>query len=658
MQGLRLRAATRPQAALFAPDHGLDDWLAERRWIVLASIVAISVLARIAYYVEVVNGPLSAEHCWEQTDMCYFDQWARDIASGDWLSRKMEPPLHAWHMDIAQGYFRLHPEELARLSPADAGAVDEFFQRHPEANSAVERLLMAARQGKSPADQNPQGLEAVRKEIVAYGRLWDEWVGQKRYYQEPLYPYLIAVTYKIAGFDVRHVFLWQLCLGVLSNLLIYFIARRHFGETTAAIAGLLAALCSPLLYFEAVLLRETLIVFAGLALVWLTGEATRRRSLRWWLLTGVAMGLALTLKSQFAIFLAGTLVLLGVQCRDRFKDLVRLEVAALVGVAIGFAPLAARNVAVGVSPFATASASGINFILANANEPNATVYGTQPGRATQAILDQTGGRLLPTVVATLKSYDHGSGYLKVLWDKLLAIGHWFEPSDNTNYYFYRLHAATLRCLPVTFLILSPLAMVGLVLGFGGMWKVLLGVPGERTWCAAPHLYLLVLLNVIALLAFFVRDRFRAPLTAALIPFAALTLAVVLHWLLSRPKTAANTARVAVVAGGVILLAFWTAQPLPIDLAVPRMADYVVSYEFYYNPREKQAQQAGDYLRAAEVLADSLRFEPDSIREMAEARLFVAIHMRCAEDYRRAGRPQEAQRELARAREIAQACLRP
>ena len=484
--------------------------MAERRWIVLASIVAISVLARIAYYVEVVNGPLSAEHCWEQTDMCYFDQWAHDIASGDWLSRKMEPPLHAWHMDIAQGYFRLHPEEFARLSPADAGAVDEFFQRHPEANSAVERLLMAARQGKSPADQNPQGLEAVRKEIVAYGRLWDEWVGQKRYYQEPLYPYLIAVTYKIAGFDVRHVFLWQLCLGVLSNLLIYFIARRHFGETTAAIAGLLAALCSPLLYFEAVLLRETLIVFAGLALVWLTGEATRRRSLRWWLLTGVAMGLALTLKSQFAIFLAGTLVLLGVQCRDRFKDLVRLEVAALVGVAIGFAPLAARNVAVGVSPFATASASGINFILANANEPNATVYGTQPGRATQAILDQTGGRLLPTVVATLKSYDHGSGYLKVLWDKLLAIGHWFKPSDNTNYYFYRLHAATLRCLPVTFLILSPLAMVGLVLGFGGMWKVLLGVPGERTWCAAPHLYLLVLLNVIALLAFFVRDRFRAP----------------------------------------------------------------------------------------------------------------------------------------------------
>jgi 4-amino-4-deoxy-L-arabinose transferase-like glycosyltransferase len=647
----------------------LDDWLAKRRWFVLAAVVAISLIARVAYYLEVISGPLVAQHRWEQTDMCYFDQWARDITAGDWLSRNMGPPLHAWHLELAQGYLRLHPEELARLSPTDAGMVDDFFERLPEANSAVERLVSANRQGKAGDDKNLETRDAARKEVVACGRLWEEWLGPKRFYQEPLYPYLVAVTYAIAGPDVRHVFLWQLGSGVLSNVLIYLIARRHFGETTAAVAGLLAALCSPLLYFEAVLLRETLIVFAGLALVWLAGEAARRRSLAWWLLAGVAMGLALMLKSHFALFLLGTLVLLAVDCRRRMKDLVRLEAVAIAGILIGFAPLVARNVAVGVSPLAAASASGVNFLLANANEPHTTVYAADLGSKTQAVLGETGGRLLPTVLATLKTYDHLGGYVKLLWDKLLATGLWFEPSDNTNFYFYRVHAATLRWLPVTFLIVSPLAIVGLVLGFGGLWKKLLGLPGERTWCTAPHLYLLVLTNLAALLVFFVRDRFRAPLTAALIPFAALTLGVVLHWLIVRPKTAAHTTRVGAVLGGVVLMGLWTARPLPENIPLLRPADYFVSYEFYYNPREVQAKQAGDNFRAAEILADSLRFEPAAVQELgpshrptspqeaALGRFFAVVHRRCSDDYQLARRPQEAQRELARAREIAVACSR-
>jgi len=641
--------------ALSCPLHG---WSWKGGPLVLAVVVAISLLARVAYFVELSGGPLMVEHHWDQSDMCYFDGWARGIVAGDWLSRNVTPPLHAWHHEVAEDYFRRHPEELDRLRPRAAGMVKEFFGKHPEAQFVLRQAVRTP--GTEYYRRHPKELAALGERIVACGLLWEEWMGPKRFYQEPLYPYLIALTYQVAGLDARYVFVWQLLLGVLSNVLIYLIARRYFGEATGALAGVLAALCAPLLYFEMVLLRETLIVFAGLLLVWLAGTAARRRSPRWWLATGAAMGLSLTLKSHFAIFLLGTLVLLAVQCRKSLKDLVWLEAAALLGVALGLTPLVARNVAVGVGPLSLASAGGANFILGNANEPESHVSDFRVQHVAE-IIGQTGGRLLPTVAATLETYSNASGYLRVLWEKFEATWHWYELPDNTNFYYYRLHAAILRHLPVTFLILSPLALVGLLLGAKRAADSTSAGAAERAWCAAPHLYLLVLTNLTVPLAFFVRDRYRAPLTAALIPFAALTIVLAAEWLRGR-----RLARAAAVIGGVVLLAFWTARPLPGHMPLIRLVDCTVPYQLYYGPMEKQAQQAGDYRKAAEIVVDSLRFEPEIVKQLGpghragnapEAALgqaYANMRYRCAGDYQLAGLREEARREHARADELASA----
>ncbi len=423
---------------------------------------------------------------------------------------------------------------------------------------------------------------------------------------------------------------------------------------------MLAALCSPVLYFEMVLLRETLIVFAGLLLVWLAGTAARGRSPSWWMATGVAMGLSLTLKSHFAIFLLGTLVLLAIQCRKRLKDLMWLEAAALLGVILGLAPLVARNVAVGVGPLTLASAGGVNFILGNANEPESHVTDIRPQHVAE-IMGQTGGRLLPTVAATLETYRNGSDYLRVLWEKFEAIWHWYELPDNTNFYYYRLHASILRHLPVTFLILSPLALAGLLLGARRAADSTSAGAAELAGFVAPHLYLLVLTSLTVPLAFFVRDRYRAPLTAALIPLAALTIVRAAEWLRGR-----RLASAAVVIGGVVLLAFWTARPLPSPMLLIRPVDCTVPYQVYYGPMEQQARQAGDYRRAAEILADSLRFEPEIVgqlgpthragnaQEAALGQAYANMRYRCARDYQLAGLEKEARREHARADELAAA----
>jgi hypothetical protein len=236
----------RGPATLLVPERRSKGWWAGQTPLILAAVLVVSVAVRIVYYVEISGSPLRLQHQWDQTDMSYYDAWARDIAAGDWLSRNIAAPLHGWHHEIAEDHFRRQPAELARFQPAAAGTVDQFFGQHPEANSALEELIEA--RGKQYVAEHPQETKSLRERVAACGLLWEEWLGRKRFYQEPLYPYLVALTYKVAGFDVRYVFAWQLLLGVLNNVLIYFVARRYFGATAAAVAALLAALCSPLLY--------------------------------------------------------------------------------------------------------------------------------------------------------------------------------------------------------------------------------------------------------------------------------------------------------------------------------------------------------------------------------------------------------------------------
>jgi 4-amino-4-deoxy-L-arabinose transferase-like glycosyltransferase len=645
------------------PFHkALDNWLARRRLLVLSIIVAISLVVRVVGFFQLIHGPLIAQHKWNQTDMNYFDAWASKIAAGDWLSRDVLPPRHIWHFRTAWSYLRNHPEEWDRLKPAATANVNEFIAKYPDANVFFNEIFLE--KGKAFFTEHPEELETVKAQIVACGMLWDEWNEPRRFHQEPLYPYLVAVTYKLFGHDLGWVFLWQMTVCATGNVLIYFIARRHFGETTGAAAGLMASLCAPLLYFEMILLRESLIIFTGLFLVWLCGEAAQRRSAVWWAAAGLALGLSLTLKSHFALFLLGTLLLLAWQHRKCWKDLARLEAAAVVGIAIALAPLVARNLALGVSPLAMAGNAGVTFIHGNVNDR--TMFNSSFRlRNIVEILRKTQGRMLPTIVETLKTYDSCSDYLALLWEKFHTTWHWYELSDNTNFYYYRLRIPVLRFMPVTSLIVFPLGLMGLILG---VWKNRDGTESMQTGrfgCNAPHLYLLILTNLVVLMVFFVRDRYRAPMIAAMMPLAALTLTTIFQLLCNRCY-----ARLTVIVGGIVLLTPWTATPVPAGFPLARPMDYLQPYLQYYRPMEIKAVEAGDYLKAAEALTEWLSIESETViplgplhpasgkLKIEECQYYASTYHRCAKYYKLAGKEREAQQMLARAKELDAACGNP
>src|SRR5262245_30579583 len=217
----------------------IEETLRRRRRAVLLAIVLGSALVRISYVVALSRGPCLWEHRWPQWDMEFFHRWAEDIAGGDWLTARPLHPRHPWHEDVATAYLEGLPRE----------------------------------QRSASADQ-----------------VWERWYGGARFHQEPLYPYLVALTYFFLDADPRFVFAWQLLLGIASNVLVYLLARRCFGDLVATLAGALAVLFAPALYYELILLRTAATGFLSLAIALALLAAQDRGSARRWLLAGVLAG--------------------------------------------------------------------------------------------------------------------------------------------------------------------------------------------------------------------------------------------------------------------------------------------------------------------------------------------------------------------------------
>jgi hypothetical protein len=585
-----------------AADARIEAWLRARRRRVVLGIAVVALVLRGFCFLELLNSPFVSLHEWDQTDMNTFHRWAQTIAGGDVWSRTVRPPLHSWHREIAADYARIFPDRWAELC-TEVGTEDP---------------------------------DAVAR------RLWERWCGGGRTYQGPLYPYLVALTYRLLGASVVGVFLWQTALGVASTVLIYLLAQRLFGELAAVVAAGLALLYGPLMFYEFVLLRVTLIVFAGLLIVFQLERACESRRVLPWLWLGLMLGASVWLKVHFALMVVAVLALLVVRLRRQRDRLGPATAACVAGVLVGFSPVVVRNLAAGAPPLALASNGPATFLISNAGDVQSSYWGM---RYAARILGETDSALLPTAVATLKTHPSLGSYLVLLSGKLADTWHWFEHYNNANFYYAQLHSPLLRSLPVSFGLIAPPAIIGLLLGL-------------RRFGRRAALYCLVLANLAVVVFFFGFARFRLPLVAAVLPFAGFAVARLVGWLLTRRWVAAGA--VLVACGG---LSLWTMSPLTEECCLVRFADAEVGYRYYYHPLMRSALQQGDLASALQASGEALRTRPPVIQALGPSRpprarheaqlaaLYATVHQRHAELLQQAGRTAEAEAHHRRSAEL-------
>jgi hypothetical protein len=581
-----------------------ERWLAGRRTLVVVAVALAAALVRAACLVELNDGPLLAQNRWAESDMAFFDGWARDIARGDWLGDRPLHPVHSWYRDLAAAYFAAHPEEAQALARDPATAAD-------------------------PARA-----------------LWDRWLGGKVFHQEPLYAYAIALTYAALGPDARWVFAWQMVLGVATAVLVTLLTRRWFGDLAAAVAGALVVLLGPSVMYDILLLRTTATTFAAVALVAALGWVLPRPGWGPWLAVGLGFGAALLLQTIFAPLLAGAFLLVALRSPPPLGPRAARAAALALGTALALAPAVARNVAVGVPPLALSSVGPLVFLASNTAEYEPG-DGFAFGEQAVGVLVASGGDSAAMVRGAVATHPGLASRLRQLGRKLAVAWGWYEVPNNTNFYYYRLQSRVLGLLAVTFALVSPLALLGLALSL------------PRIRQLAP-LYLLVGVLVAPLLVFYTLSRFRVSLEVALVPFAAAALVALVRWVAAR-RWAAAAAGLAALAG----LAAWTSRPLASGQTLIRRADWMVPFDTYYAPRMEDDFRRRDWPAAVALLDRALRVEPPVVAALRAgapatdeesvrfASFFGMVHFRLAQALERAGDAERAARES----EVARGLLR-
>ena len=112
---------------------------------------------------------------------------------------------------------------------------------------------------------------------VIDGQAYDNWAmaivsgkaPTQPFFQDPLYPYFLALIYSVFGHSYWAVYLIQLVLAMVFLLLIYDTTRRLFDRRAGIAAAAMIALYKPFIFYESQIEKTALAVFHTSLLLWL-----------------------------------------------------------------------------------------------------------------------------------------------------------------------------------------------------------------------------------------------------------------------------------------------------------------------------------------------------------------------------------------------------
>ncbi len=375
----------------------------------------------------------------------------------------------------------------------------------------------------------------------------------------PPYFYVLGTLYALFGRGVWVPRILHAALGTALIVVVYLTGKRLTTPRWALLPAALVAFDGPLLFFEALILPETLqaLVHAGLllaALVAADGEGDARRAALRWLPVGLLLGLAVALRPN-ALLLLGPLAWF-VWARPRRWAALG---AVLGGLLLALSPLVARNVLATGDPSFSGTA-GINAFIGNgpgasglfrvppevprASSPEGQIEGFHA--AAEAAL---GHRLTPSESDRFwlgRTLAHAAAHpLDAAWLLARKVRFFWndrEVSALVRYDFTRTLSPVLGAPLVRFGLFAPLALVGCLLA--------LRRGAERSARLAAGF---VLAGTLSVVLFFVQDRYRIPFVPAFAVTATLGAKELLDALRARARRRVALGLAALAAG--LLLAF-------------------------------------------------------------------------------------------------------
>jgi 4-amino-4-deoxy-L-arabinose transferase-like glycosyltransferase len=437
---------------------------------------------------------------------------------------------------------------------------------------------------------------------------------QRFFWQGFFYPFYLAVVYFFTGGSMLWARLIQIMLGSLLCVLVFRLGARLFDRRTGAVAGAIAALYGPLVFYDAELLDAGFSAVWAVVLVLLVLKARDAKGLRTAALVGVCGGLSVVTRATFLPYFVAACgwLLFAWRARSARPALVAarggLMLAGFLAVALPVAQLCYRA----TGDFNFLSESGpINLYIGNNPERDRTIM-IRPGSEWRELTR------MPAVKGSVTDSEDRDVFTRLFLDyaktqpadfaaglvrKSVQFASSRELPRNEDMYGSRRYSRLLSALTwkagafgFPFGLLLPFALVGIV-------RYAKRIP-------AP-VYGFLLLYPAAIIGVFVSGRYRIPVVPILaVPAAAGALYCVD---LARARA---WPRAAMIAGAVCAVAAATSVAGP--FAVEKF-DYeaemhtIVGFELMKRNRAREA--------LAEF-SETLRLEPDD----ADAHKYVGLIM--------------------------------
>ncbi len=326
---------------------------------------------------------------------------------------------------------------------------------------------------------------------IAQGRL----LGTEVFTQSPFYAYFLGLIYAIAGPKTLVASAIQFLMGTISCGLIFLLGRRVFSRWTGFLAGLGGAVYGVAFFHEGTLLSVALIHTLNLLILLSAYWAADRARWTSWLVPGVLLGLSIITRPNIGLMLFVLGAWVWMQWAPSRRDL-RTKAMPLLALALGVGamllPIAVRNMIVLREPIITVATGGLNFYLGNSRQSTGFLipFGNLGLSAHTIVNDfrQVAEKRLGRPV----SYRESSRYWfkrtwteikqdpdhwrQLLLNKFLLFLNGYEITTSINYYSIREIVPFLRLPWLSFGIVCPLALVGLVL-YRRRWRVLFPLLG-------------------------------------------------------------------------------------------------------------------------------------------------------------------------------------
>lgn len=341
------------------------------------------------------------------------------------------------------------------------------------------------------------------------------------FYQSPLFPYILALIYRVFGHNLLVVGLFNALLGAGTAALLTSLTLTYFGRGAAIVTCLIAAFYRSFIFYTAPVMKEPLGLFLLALFLLLALRALHQNKTRDHFYSGALLGLGALVRSNVLLFMP---VFLAFAYFKERRGIVRKSAVFIAGAMLFIAPATLHNYMASRDFVLINYLAGFNLYIGNSPTANGT-NAYPPEVSTDPVQEEittawiarreTGRDLRPSEISAYwrgLALDfietHPWKTITLLMTKTLAFWNTSEGFDSYDIPFIEKNFNTLLKGP-----LIPFWVVSFLAAFGAV------AAGRARRYSAFVLVVFALVYMVSVLPFFVTDRYRLPVVLFLLPLA-------------------------------------------------------------------------------------------------------------------------------------------